>query len=173
MAKFSFDSSTVEASGSGSAMPPIPDGTYHAMVMDSEIKTTAKGGTMIVLEWHIVGDSYDGRRIWQNYNVVCPGAEKAEKIAKADMASACQAMGLDGYEDTDELHMQEIKVTVSTEPAKDGWPAKNKIDAYASAYDKPAQVAEPSQPSGPSEPAQPAQPAQPQQPVGKKPPWQT
>ena len=38
MAKFSFDTSTVEVSGSGSAMPPIPDGTYHAMVMDSEIK---------------------------------------------------------------------------------------------------------------------------------------
>jgi hypothetical protein len=162
MAKFSFDTSTVEVSGSGSAMPPIPDGTYHAMVMDSEIKTTAKGGTMIVLEWHIVGDGYDGRRIWQNYNVVCPGAEKAENIAKADMASACEAMGLDGYEDTDELHMQEIKVTVSTEPAKDGWPAKNKIDAYASAYDKPAQVAEPSEPS---------EPAQPSQPAGKQPPW--
>lgn len=160
MAKFSFDTSTVEVSGSGSAMPPIPDGTYSALVMDSEIKTTSKGGTMIVLEWHIVGDGYDGRRIWQNYNVVCPGAEKAEKIAKADMASACQAMGLDGYEDTDELHMQEIKVTVSTEPAKDGWPAKNKIDAYAPAYDKPAQVAEPSQP------------AQPQQPAGKQPPWE-
>ena len=72
------------------------------------------------------------------------------------MASACQAMGLDGYEDTEELHMQEIKITVSTEPAKDGWPAKNKIDAYAPAYDKPAE---------PSEPAQPSQPA------GKKPPW--
>ena len=166
MAKFSFDTSTVEVSGSGSAMPPIPDGTYHAMVMDSEVKTTAKGGTMIVLEWHIVGDGYDGRRIWQNYNVVCPGKEKAENIAKADMASACEAMGLDGYEDTDELHMQEIKVTVSTEPAKDGWPAKNKIDAYAPAYDKPAQVAEP------SEPAEPSQPAQPQQPVGKQPPWE-
>lgn len=159
MAKFSFDTSTVEVSGSGSAMPPVPDGTYHAIVMDSEIKTTAKGGTMIVLEWQIIGDGHDGRRIWQNYNVVCPGSKKAEDIAKADMASACQAMGLDGYEDTDELHMQEIKVTVSTEPAKDGWPAKNKIDAYASAYDKPAQVAEP------SEPAQPAQPA------GKQPPW--
>ena len=111
MAKFSFDTSTVEASGSGSAMPPVPDGTYHAMVMDSEIKTTAKGGTMIVLEWHIIGDGYDGRRIWQNYNIVCPGKEKAEKRAKADMASACQAMGLDdGYEETDEMHMQEIKI---------------------------------------------------------------
>jgi hypothetical protein len=163
MAKFSFDTSTVEVSGSGSAMPPIPDGTYSAVVMDSEIKTTAKGGTMIVLEWHIVGDGYDGRRIWQNYNVVCPGAEKAEKRAIADMASACEAMGLDGYEDTDELHMQEIKVTVSTEPAKDGWPAKNKIDAYAPAHDKPAQVAEPSEP---------AQVAQPSQPAGKQPPWE-
>ena len=124
--------------------------------MDSEIKTTAKGGTMIVLYWSIIGDGHDGRRIRQNYNVVCPGSKKAEDIAKADMASACQAMGLDGYEDTEELHMQEIKITVSTEPAKDGWPAKNKIDAYAPAYDKPAQVAEPSQPA---------------QPAGKKPPW--
>ena len=162
MAKFSFDTSTVEVSGSGSAMPPIPDGTYHAMVMDSEIKTTAKGGTMIVLEWHIIGDGYDGRRIWQNYNVVCPGSKKAEDIAKADMASACQAMGLDGYEDTDELHMQEIKIKVSTEPGRNGYGPKNRIDAYASAYDKPAQVAEPSEP---------AQPSQPSQPAGKQPPW--
>ena len=159
MAKFSFDTSTVEVSGAGSDMPPVPDGTYHAMVMGSEIKTTAKGGTMIVLEWQIIGDGHDGRRIWQNYNVVCPGSKKAEDIAKADMASACQAMGLDGYEDTEELHMQEIKITVSTEPAKDGWPAKNKIDAYAPAYDKPAQVAEPSEPSRPAQPA------------GKQPPW--
>ena len=148
MAKFSFDTSTVEVSGAGSDMPPVPDGTYHAMVMGSEIKTTAKGGTMIVLEWHIIGDGYDGRRIWQNYNVVCPGSKKAEDIAKADMASACQAMGLDGYEDTDELHMQEIKIKVSTEAGSNGYPPKNRIDAYASAYDKPAQVAEPSQPEG-------------------------
>lgn len=159
MAKFSFNSSAVEVSGAGSDLPPVPDGTYHAIVMDSEIMTTAKGGTMIVLYWSIIGDGHDGRRIRQNYNVVCPGSKKAEDIAKADMASACQAMGLDGYEDTEELHMQEIKITVSTEPAKDGWPAKNKIDAYAPAYDKPAQVAEP------SEPSQPAQPA------GKQPPW--
>ena len=162
MAKFSFDTSTVEVSGAGSARPPIPDGTYHAMVMDSEIKTTVKGGTMIVLEWQIIGDGHDGRRIWQNYNVVCPGSKKAEDIAKADMASACQAMGLDGYEDTDELHMQEIKIKVSTEPGSNGYGPKNRIDAYASAYDKPAQVAESAEPS---------QPAQPQQPVGKKPPW--
>ena len=159
MAKFSFDTSAVEVSGSGSAMPPIPDWTYHAMVMDSEIKTTAKGGTMIVLEWQIIGDGHDGRRIWQNYNVVCPGSKKAENIAKADMASACQAMGLDGYEDTDELHMQEIKITVSTEPGSNGYGPKNRIDAYASAYDKPAQV------------AQPSEPLEPEQPAGKKPPW--
>ena len=162
MAKFSFDTSAVEVSGAGSAMPPVPDGTYHAMVMGSEIKTTAKGGTMIVLEWHIIGDSYDGRRIWQNYNVV-NASETTQKRALADMASACQAMGLDdGYEDTDELHMQEIKITVSTEPGSNGYPPRNRIDAYAPAYDKPAQVAEPSQPSEPSRPAQPA---------GKKPPW--
>ena len=170
MAKFSFDTSTVEVggSGSGSAMPPIPDGTYHALVMDSEIKVTKPDSTtpgqMIVLEWHIVGGPYDGRRIWQNYNVVCPTSEKAESIAKADMASATQAMGLKRYEDTDELHMQEIKITVSTEPEKNGWPAKNKIDAYSSAYEKPAE---------PAEPSQPAQAAEPEQPEGKKPPWPT
>ena len=165
MAKFSFDTSTVEVSGSGSAMPPVPDGTYHAMVMDSEIKTTTKGGTMIVLEWHIIGDGYDGRRIWQNYNVV-NASETTQKRALADMASACQAMGLDdGYEDTDELHMQEVKITVSTEPGSNGYPPRNRIDAYASAHDKPAQVAEPAQPAEPSEPAQPSQPA------GKQPPW--
>ena len=148
MAKFSFDTSTVEVSGAGSDMPPVPDGTYHAMVMGSEIKTTAKGGTMIVLEWQIIGDGPAGRRSWLNYNVVCPSSKKAEDIAKADMASACQAMGLDGYEDTDELHMQEIKIKVSTEAGSNGYPPKNRIDAYASAYDKPAQVAEPSQPEG-------------------------
>ena len=148
MAKFSFNSSAVEVSGAGSDLPPVPDGTYHAIVMDSEIMTTAKGGTMIVLYWSIIGDGHDGRRIRQNYNVVCPGSKKAEDIAKADMASACQAMGLDGYEDTDELHMQEIKIKVSTEAGSNGYPPKNRIDAYASAYDKPAQVAAPSQPAG-------------------------
>jgi hypothetical protein len=163
MAKFSFDTSTVEVSGSGSAMPLIPDGTYSALVMDSEIKTTSKGGTMIVLEWHIVGDGYDGRRIWQNYNVVNAN-ENTQKRALAEMASACDAMGLEGYQDTDELHMHEIKITVSTEPGRNGYGPKNRIDAYAPAHDKPAQVAQPSQP---------AEPAQPQQPVGKKPPWPT
>ena len=159
MAKFSFDTSTVEVSGSGSAMPPIPDGTYSALVMDSEIKTTSKGGTMIVLEWHIVGDGYDGRRIWQNYNVVNAN-ENTQKRALAEMASACDAMGLEGYQDTDELHMHEIKITVSTEPGRNGYGPKNRIDAYAPAYDKPAQVAEPSEP------------AQPSQPAGKQPPWE-
>lgn len=169
MAKFSFDTSTVEVSGSGSAMPPVPDGTYHAIVMGSEIKVTKPDsetpGQMIVLEWHIVGGHYDGQRFWQNYNVVNAN-ETTQKRAKAEMASACQAMGLDGYEDTDELHMHEIKITVSTEPEKDGWPAKNKIDAYAPAYEKPAQPAKASQAAEPSEPAEP------QKPVGKKPPWE-
>jgi hypothetical protein len=90
--------------------------------------------------------------------------ENTQKRALAEMASACDAMGLEGYQDTDELHMHEIKITVSTEPGRNGYGPKNRIDAYAPAHDKPAQVAQPSQP---------AEPAQPQQPVGKKPPWPT
>jgi hypothetical protein len=73
---------------------PLPKGEYRAEVTDAELKTTKSGdGEYIKVEWTITGPSHDGRKVWDNVNLVNPN-EKAVEIGRARLRAMCEAAGM-------------------------------------------------------------------------------
>ena len=114
----------------GKDFSPIPEGTYKAVIFESEMKQTKTGGQMLVLTWEIKEGEHTGRRIWDRLNVVNKNP-KAESIAKQDLASICMAMGLSGCADSEELHWKDVDIKVVVRPPSNGYDASNEIKGYA------------------------------------------
>lgn len=115
----------------GKDFSPIPEGTYKAVIFESEIKPTKAGdGEMLVLTWEIKEGEHTGRRIWDRLNLVNKNP-KTESIAKQDLAAICMAMGLAGCADSEELHWKDVDIKVVVKPPSNGYDASNEIKGYA------------------------------------------
>lgn len=115
---------------------PMPEGWYQAQIIEESEKTTARNGVQLVYTFSILGkyegnqlSGYQGRRVWNGYNVVCPGSPKAEEIAYTEIARLAKACGLVNVRDSGELVTKicDIRLTVVQEP---GYNPKNEIKAY-------------------------------------------
>ena len=164
MAQFQFSTAGIEPASAPQERQPLPDGTYKAVITDSEMRATKAGtGHYLNFTWEITSGEHRGRKVWANYNVDNPN-EKAVEIAKRDLASVCTAMGKNGFEDSQDLHFHEIEVLVKIREASNGYAASNEIKGYSA----PAGAAPPP-PAAPVAPAAEAAPA----PLEEKttPPW--
>lgn len=164
MAQFQFSTAGIEPASAPQERQPLPEGTYKAVITDSEMRATKAGtGHYLNFTWEITSGEHRGRKVWANYNVDNPN-EKAVEIAKRDLASVCTAMGKNGFEDSQDLHFHEIEVLVKIRKASDGYQASNEIRGYSA----PAGSAPPP-PAAPAAPAAEAAPA----PLEEKttPPW--
>jgi hypothetical protein len=131
MAQLNFAVADVPMSDAGGKdFSPIPEGTYKAVIFDSEVKPTKTGGEMLVLTWEIKDGPHSGRRIWDRLNVKNKNP-KAESIAKQDLAAICMAMGLNGVADSEELHWKDVSIKVVVRPPENGYDASNEIKGYA------------------------------------------
>lgn len=145
MPQFSFDPASAPASATKS-FEPLPRGSYNAIIIDSDIKSTKAGtGEYIELEMQIVDGEYTGRRIWERLNVNNPN-KQAEDIAKAALGALCMAVGVDDLTDTEQLH--DIPFVIGVEiDRKD--PTRNRVMSYG-------QAAAPAPKPAPAKPAAPA-----------------
>ena len=138
MAAFSFNAVQHEATDIGAPTAkkysPIPEGDYQAVITDSEMRTTKAGdGEYLLLTFEIIsGGQFEGRRIWVRLNVKNK-SPKAEERAKRDLASILRATNVEQMQDTEELHMKPMIVSVVIEPASGGFDESNDIRAYKSA----------------------------------------
>ena len=131
MAQLNFAVADVPMNDTGGKdFSPIPEGTYKAVIFESEMKQTKTGGEMLVLTWEIKEGPHTGRRIWDRLNVVNKNP-KAENIAKADLAAICMSMGLDGCTDSEQLHWKDVDIKVVVKPPQNGYDASNEIKGYA------------------------------------------
>ena len=91
------------------SMPLIKDGEYCDFRIDKvEVKTTAKGGEMIHLEFSTLNPTKDmqdhplgaGVKVFDNVNCkAAPGSKpQAAEMAKKNTASLVQALGFTGYQ---------------------------------------------------------------------------
>lgn len=96
---------------------PIPPGTYTAMVVASELKDTAKGGQMIVLELDIQEGEHSGRKLFERLNIKNDNP-KAVDIAFRTLGEIVKAVGKTTIKDTEELHNKRMHVEVRVEPPK-------------------------------------------------------
>ncbi len=139
-----FQASTVEKMD----FAPIPPGEYPMMVTGSEMRKTAKGDDMYVMEYTVIDGQYAGRKVFEYLNLYNQN-EMARKIARSSLASLCEAVGVPSINDTAELHDKTfgalLKVETSTRDGKEY--ASNKVAKYMPLTN--AHVAPPAQPQAP------------------------
>ena len=77
--------------------------------------------------------------VFTNLNLVNPN-QQAVEIAQRELASLCEACGLDEIEDSTELHGIPHYIKLAIKAADAQWPAKNIIKGYKAEDDAPAEA---------------------------------
>lgn len=133
-AAFISDFAQVKADDGGYS--PIPAGEYVFQLTGAELKQTKDGsGQYIKGEFTVVAPSYQGRKVFQNFNIYNRNSE-AERIGRSQLKALAIAVGLDTLRDTDELIGRTVAARVSIEKDKSGrYDDQNRLSKY-----KPADV---------------------------------
>ncbi len=96
----------------------IPEGEYKAVIVNSEMKTTSKGGQALNLKFVITEGQYMNTELTERLNLVNDNAA-AVKIAAETLARIAKAAGLAALpQDSIALHNKPMVIKVKTEPAK-------------------------------------------------------
>ncbi len=114
----------------GGDFSPLPAGDYTTQITGAELKTTKSGtGQYIKVELTVVGDDFQGRKVWGNINIK-NDSEKAEEIGRAQLNQLMSAIGLEKLEDTNQLVGKDVTIKLKVKEATEQWPANNEIKAY-------------------------------------------
>jgi len=109
---------------------PIADGWYNAEITKSTYKENSKKtGHNANLTFEILDGKSKGRLMFVNLSIDNPSQETVQ-MAEKELATICRAIGVAGVEDTEDLHKKPMQIKVVGKPAKDGYPAGNKISSY-------------------------------------------
>jgi len=120
-----FDAQAVEPNN----FDVLPAGEYDAVIVNSEVKTTAKGdGRYIKLQLQILNGSYQNRVLFDNLNLWNPN-DKAVQIARGTLSSICRAVGVLTPKDTSELHGKPLRIKLKVEKS-DEYGDQNRVAGY-------------------------------------------
>lgn len=108
---------------------PLPAGDYKLRIMDSEIKTSAKGNDYLSISFQVSEGEFSNRMIWSNFNIMHPN-EDTRRIAREQLTALCAAAGCLGANDSSQLHGRVVIGKVKCDPASD---FPNSIKGYKSA----------------------------------------
>ena len=136
MAKMNFNASAVELpeqADSGNYVSkydqPIPEGEYLAEVVETDIRATKKGnGHYTLVKWEVAEGKHLGRWLFEYHNHDNPN-EKAVEIAARNLKKICNAFGIDGFDDTDELMGKRAVLSVGLDRNDN---SRNSVMGYAS-----------------------------------------
>ena len=174
----------------------IPKDDYLGQIVSSEMKETRdKTGEFLELEFDVLTPEFKGRKLWTRLNLNNQSAQAVE-IANNELATICHAARKPVIQDSVELHLIPMILSVDVEegreavpatassPAKKAYPPRNKIIGYSpatgggvqpagAAKPIPPKPAEAAPPAAQEEPAAAAAPAASETPApeGNKPPW--
>lgn len=113
----------------------LPSGWYEAEIVKSDIRNTKAGtGKYLALEFKVLEEKFEGRKLWTNLNLVNPN-QTAVAIAEKELATICDAVGLSAIEDSEELHNIPLGVKVAVRPETAQWPERNEIKGYCKVDD--------------------------------------
>ena len=108
---------------------PIPAGKYLAMIVDSQIRQTRRGdGRYLQLTFQILEGSHKGRLVWARLNLENPNPT-AVRIARAELAAICRAVGVPAPKDSVELHNLPLVIQVECRK-RDNGEVRNEIRGY-------------------------------------------
>ena len=113
---------------------PVPAGEYILQVTSAELRQTKSGtGLMVNVCFDIIGPEYQGRKIFQNYNIRNDNTV-AENIGKQQLKALTVAAGITAdLRDTDQLLGATVKASVVVKPASGQYEAKNEAKNYKEA----------------------------------------
>lgn len=109
MASFNFDINEVQ-----SERFVTKPGYYNAMITETTLKApNAKGTQQLQLVWKTDANEI----IRTSYTVICPTSVEAEQIGKRFLRNVCEAIGIMGFRDTNEMcHKQHVILVKEDEP---------------------------------------------------------
>ncbi len=127
-----FDANSVEVEKK--TYGTLPKGEYDVNITNSTVKTTRAGdGEYLSVEFTLSGE-YEGRKVWQNYNLRNKN-DKTVEIAKQQLKSLCDAIGLSNLHSEDDLLNHDLRVYIIEKDER------NEVRGYKeSTTTKPAQV---------------------------------
>lgn len=147
----------------------LPPGDYVVQIVESDIvPTKSGGGQMLKLTMDILEGEATGRKLWDNLNLVNPNAQAVE-IAQRALNQITHAVNRIGASNSEDLHFIPLIAVVKVEPAKNGYPASNKIGGYKAAGSAPARPA--AHPQAQAQPQRQASPPTAAKPATAAPPW--
>ena len=127
MAHLGFDATTVEPA---QPFDVIPAGKYVCQITNSEMRPTKGGdGQYLWLELAILEGEFANRRLFDRLNIVNSN-QQAVDIARRQLSALTGACGKTYIDDSEELHLIPITVTVRVRPAKGDYDASNEIRGY-------------------------------------------
>jgi hypothetical protein len=131
MAKFGFDVTEVTPdTGAQGSFEPIPAGEYFLKAVEAEEKATSKGdGSYIKVKFEVIKGQFEGRLIWQNFNINNP-SEKAQRIGRQQIVAWAAACGKPDADDTDKLIEKPFKADIAIEKGNNGYADGNRINAF-------------------------------------------
>lgn len=107
-----FDANTVEPAAPFELLPP---GRYVAQIVQSEMRPTKAGnGQLLWLELDVLEGPHQGRKIWDQLNLVNPNQQTVE-IAQRALSAICHAVGQLQVSDSEQLHLRPLQVTLAVE----------------------------------------------------------
>ena len=140
----SFKQSEVEDSG----FDALPAGEYRALIADSVVKPTKKGGKLVEIKWQILDGTYKNRIVfdrvnWENANPVAQniGRQQLKRIAKAVGAP-------EEFRDSSVLHLKPCLITL--EVGEYNGNPNNEVKGYKACLPGSQPAATPSATSAPS-----------------------
>ena len=108
-----FDASAVEPAAPFELLPP---GRYSVQIVQSEMRATRAGnGQYLWLEMDVIEGPHQGRKIWDQLNLVNPNQQTVE-IAQRALSAICHAVGQLQVSDSEQLHLRPLQVTLAVEP---------------------------------------------------------
>ncbi len=144
-----FDASAVEPATPFELLPP---GKYVAQIVQSEMRATKAGnGQYLWLELDVVEGPYQGRKVWDNLNLV-NASQQTMEIAQRTLSAICHAVGQLQVTDSEQLHFRPMQVTLAVEvdsrdrlkPVEEQR-RQNKVKGYAASAGMPPAARAPTQ----------------------------
>lgn len=131
-----------------SSFDVVPAGEYDAIIVSSEMKSTAGGdGKYLNLELQILNGEHQNRKVFDKLNLVNSSA-KAVEIARGTLSSICRAVGVMTPKDSSELHNKPLRIKVAVTKSEE-YGEQNKVKAYKPRAASGVQQAQPATPQSP------------------------
>jgi hypothetical protein len=143
-----YDPDQIDTSKRGERPDPLPEGEYLMQAIEAECIVKENEDVMLKLVFDVIGGEYEGRKIWEYQNIKHsnPLTQKLGQEAYTNFWRDGLRLSSKPSGNPDQFLFRPLAAKVRIAPAKNGYPASNKIEKYLPAGQstpaaRPAQAA--------------------------------